>query len=115
MTVQSPSQPAFAHCASGAWDRLKIRVSSGRVSHVSYLEAAEAVLKSSKRPLTTREIVAKALARGLIAPTGKTPEASMSARLYVHVRDHPGGRIRREFEPGRGRARRDSVRWLYRR
>ena len=79
-----------------------------------YREAAETVLKSSKRPLTTQEVAEEALSRGLITPTGKTPEKTMSATLYAAVRDYPDGPIRREFEPGRGRARRSSVRWLYR-
>lgn len=77
---------------------------------MTFLEAAEAVLRSAKGPLTTREVVQRALARGLINPQGKTPEATMSAALYGAHSDVP---IRREFEPGRGRARRGSVGWVY--
>ena len=65
--------------------------------------------------MTTREVVEKAIERGLIAPRGKTPEASMSAALYVHLKEHPDGRIQREFAPGPKRAVRSSVRWAYRR
>src|SRR4051812_23514030 len=57
----------------------------------TFLDAALAVLVDAGRPLTVEEIVSEALARRLIQPAGKTPVASMSARLYTHVRDadHP--------------------------
>lgn len=81
---------------------------------MTYLEAALAVLESAGRPMTGREITAEALRRGLITPMGKTPEATLSARLYVYVRDRPDGRLVRLAEPGPGRARRGSVRWALR-
>jgi hypothetical protein len=77
---------------------------------VTFLQAAEHVLRSSKRPMTCREITDAALKQGLLAAAGKTPEASMSAVLYAVPRDGP---IRREFEPGTVRAKRGSVRWRY--
>ena len=80
---------------------------------MTFLGAAEAVLNSVKRPLTTREVTEMALTRGLIAPTGKTPEATMSAVLYTAVRDNPEGAIRRLYTPGDTRAARDSVRWVW--
>jgi hypothetical protein len=80
---------------------------------VTFLAAAEAVLKAAKRPLTTREVTEAALRRGLINPTGKTPEATMSASLYVAARQEPEGAIQRHYEPGVTRAARDSVRWVY--
>lgn len=76
-----------------------------------YLEAAVAVLEASDRPLTAGEITAEAVRRGLVRPAGKTPEATMTARLYVHVRDDPAPRVVRLAEPGPNRARRGSVRW----
>ena len=78
---------------------------------MAYLEAAVAVLEDVGRPLTSREITAEALRRGLIRPVGKTPEATMTARLYVHVRDASHPRVARLAEPGNSRARRGSVRW----
>ncbi len=81
---------------------------------MSYLAAALAVLESTGRPMTTREITDEALRRSLITPIGKTPEATMSARLYVYVRDRPNGRLVRLAEPGTRRARRGSVRWAIR-
>ena len=81
-----------------------------RFPPVTFLEAAEAVLRAAKRPLTTREITDIALQRGLLRTGGKTPEATMSAALYGALADAP---IRREFAPGRRRAARGSVRWVY--
>jgi hypothetical protein len=45
---------------------------------------------------------------------GKTPAASLTARLYLYVRDHPDGLVVRVAEPGKARARRGSVRWAVR-
>jgi HB1, ASXL, restriction endonuclease HTH domain len=76
---------------------------------MTYLEAAEKVLRAAKRPLSAREITEIALREGLITSHGKTPEATMSARLYVASAE---GRFQRQCEPGPNRARRGSVRWL---
>jgi hypothetical protein len=53
---------------------------------MTFLAAAEAVLKSARCPLTTREVTELALKRGLIASKGETPEATMRATLYTAVR-----------------------------
>jgi HB1, ASXL, restriction endonuclease HTH domain len=79
---------------------------------VGYLEAAIQVLRSANRPLTIEEIVDEALRQGLIAPHGKTPRNTMSARLYTTVRDNPDSPIKQVFEPGKLRARRGTVRWV---
>ncbi len=76
-----------------------------------YLAAALSVLASTGSPMTAREITEEALHRGLIRSAGKTPEATMSARLYVEARDNPDGRLVRLAEPGPTRAKRGSVRW----
>ena len=81
------------------------------MSRNNYLEAAVRVLEDADRPLTSREIIAAALQRGLLQPAGKTPEATLTARLYIHVRDDPSPRVVRLAEPGTQRARRGSVRW----
>ncbi|TMC49246.1 MAG: hypothetical protein E6J14_09280 [Chloroflexi bacterium] len=80
---------------------------------MSFLTAAETVLRSARRPLTVREVTEGALRRGLISPSGKTPEATMSSALYLAARRDPNGPLRREFTPGHGRAARDSVRWVW--
>jgi hypothetical protein len=80
---------------------------------MTFLTAAETVLKSARRPLTTREVTELALRHGLIAPTGKTPEATMRAILYAAVRDNPQGTIQRDYRPGTIRAAPASVRWVW--
>lgn len=82
----------------------------GYAGRVTYLQAAETVLRTASKPLTAGEITEIALRRGLLHTKGKTPAASMSAALYGAPPESP---IRREFEPGRQRARRASVPWTY--
>jgi hypothetical protein len=65
--------------------------------------------------MTTAEITQQALVRRLIRTTGNTPLATMSAQLYVLVRDDPEAPIIRLFDQGVERARRGSVRWALRR
>ncbi|MGB0094052.1 MAG: winged helix-turn-helix domain-containing protein [Solirubrobacteraceae bacterium] len=77
---------------------------------MTFLEAAEEVLRSVKRPMSAQEIAEIALRRGLIKSHGKTPEQTMSARLYGASADGP---IQREYQRGRARAVRGSVRWVY--
>ncbi len=76
---------------------------------VTYVQAAIEVLRAKRTPMTTREILAEAIQRGLIIPRGKTPQASLSAALYREV--HRNDTLRRLFVPGKYRARRGSVRW----
>jgi hypothetical protein len=75
-------------------------------------EAALQVLRSVKRPLTAQQITNYAMERGLIAPVGKTPYASMSAMLYVRARTDP--ELVKIADPGNHRARRGTVRWTLR-
>lgn len=77
----------------------------------SYLAAAIAVLEQSGRPMTAREITDEAIRRGLLAPSGRTPGATMSAALYTRGET---ARVKRLSEPGEKRARRGSVRWTIR-
>jgi hypothetical protein len=77
---------------------------------MSYLSAAEKVLRDAGEPLTTGEVTERAIRRGLLNPQSKTPTASMSAALYRAPKDSP---IRRDFEPGPGRAARGTVRWTF--
>lgn len=77
---------------------------------MNYLNAAIRVLAEAASPLTSREIVDEAIRRGLVEPKGKTPEATMSARLYTYLQREPSSRIGRAYQPGQGRAGRNSVR-----
>jgi hypothetical protein len=81
---------------------------------LTYFQAALRILETSKQPMTTREIVSKAVGRGLINPRGKTPEATLSALFYLHLRDAPKPLIRRHAKPGPTRAQRGSVAWSLR-
>lgn len=60
--------------------------------------------------MTSGEITAEVLRRGLIQTRGNTPERTMSAALYTAANqiDPP---VRRLAEPGPNRARRGTVRW----
>jgi hypothetical protein len=77
---------------------------------MTYREAAVAVLREARRPLTAPEIVERALAKGLIETHGATPAASLASALYTAP---PGVPIRRVFRQGPTRAARGSVRWVY--
>lgn len=77
---------------------------------MTYYEAAVAVLRRAKRPLTAREIVAAAIKMGLIVPNGQTPEATMSATLYTRAAKSDRLLVKLE-RPGHSRAVRGSVRW----
>lgn len=78
------------------------------------LDAAETILSDVGKPLTVEALVEEALRRGLIHPTGKTPVATMSAALYMDVRENPTTRLVHIADPGPNRARRNSVRWTVR-
>ena len=77
---------------------------------MTYYEAALRVLKFVGHPLTAREITDQAIEAGLIAPAGKTPCATMSAALYTRVRSDL--ELLKMEDPGNGRAKRGSVRWM---
>lgn len=52
---------------------------------MTFLDAAEEILKSEGRPMHPDEITRLALDRGLLARDGKTPAASMRAAFIVHI------------------------------
>jgi hypothetical protein len=78
---------------------------------MDFMKAAIEVLGSEDRPMTGREITEIAIQRNLIQPHGKTPVATMTARLYVATRDDPECQVERLYKPGPTRAQRGSVRW----
>jgi HB1, ASXL, restriction endonuclease HTH domain len=79
---------------------------------MTYFEAAMQILKSSQTPLTTQEITDRALKRGLIAPRGKTPTATMASVLYVQLATN--AQLVKIEERGSLRAKRGTVRWTLR-
>jgi hypothetical protein len=76
---------------------------------MTYFEAALRVLRSSRRPLSTSEILERIQRQNLLQLTGRTPAATLSAALYRHVGKHP--QLRREYVPGAHRAKKGTVRW----
>lgn len=50
---------------------------------MTYLDAAHTILKTAGQPLHYEEITQRALAQGLIQPSGLTPAATMGSRLYT--------------------------------
>ena len=79
---------------------------------MTYYEAALQILRSVRRPLTTREITDLAIAQELITPTGKTPQATMSAELYLRLPKNP--ELIKLEDPVNGRAKPGSVHWTLR-
>ena len=76
-----------------------------------FIDAAVAVLGEADGPPSAVEITDRAVSRGLVRPKGRTPEASMSAELYLEAR-RPSARVAKVVNSGRIRAVRGSVRWV---
>jgi len=53
---------------------------------MDFLKAAATILQDAEAPLHYREIADRAIAQGLIKTTGRTPWATMNARLTVDIR-----------------------------
>lgn len=79
---------------------------------MTYFEAALQVLRSSRTPLTTREITDRAVKQGLIVPRGKTPEATMGSVLYGRLATDPY--LIKLEDRGETRAKKGTVRWVLR-
>jgi hypothetical protein len=79
---------------------------------MTYYEAALQILSSARHPLSTREITDRAIERGLVAPRGATPQATMAAELYRRLGSD--SRLVKIGTPDEGRAKPGSVRWALR-
>jgi len=53
---------------------------------VSLLEAIVEALRKAEEPMHAKEITKQVLARGLWSTSGKTPEATVAARLYTDIK-----------------------------
>jgi hypothetical protein len=78
----------------------------------SFVGAAEMVLRDG-RARSASEIAEEAISRGLLTTSGKTPVATMRARLYVCTK-RSDSRIVRATKEGPQRAKRSSVTWTLR-
>ncbi len=56
------------------------------MSNITFAEAAYKILKQARKALTADEITSIALNQNMISTMGKTPSATMSARLYVDIK-----------------------------
>lgn len=80
----------------------------------TFLQAAGKVLRASGKPMTASGVTRAALSKGLIATSGRMPEAYMPAALYTAVNRNAEGPIRKVAQPGQNRAVRGSVTWEWR-
>ncbi|MEN4011380.1 MAG: winged helix-turn-helix domain-containing protein [Bellilinea sp.] len=53
----------------------------------TFLDAAYQILIATDRPMSAEEITRQALDRGLLETKGETPAATMSARLYMDIKE----------------------------
>ena len=84
-------------------------VATGR-SEGTFLDAAAAVLRRTRAPLTSGDITARAIELKLLSDSiGKTPERTMAAALYLDVSRSAAPRFVRLSKAGPIRASRNSV------
>ena len=80
----------------------------GKISpQMTFLDAADQVLKKSKTPMTARQITEEAVRLGMIDSQGKTPANTMGAKLRSNEKIGNTRFIRVE-EPG---SRKWNVKW----
>lgn len=66
---------------------------------LSLLEAAAQILKRSRTPLNTKEILAKVIESGLWSPNGgKTPEQSLYSAIFREINSKENPRFRKSAE-----------------
>jgi hypothetical protein len=80
---------------------------------MTFYEAALEILKSSSKPLTSKEITQRALERGLIMSRGKTPTRTMESQLYGQLGTDPL-LVKTGDRGPNGRPKRGTVRWTLR-
>ncbi len=87
---------------------------SGRRVGPTFLDVAAVVLSRVKRPLPSKEIIAKTREWGLLRSFGKTPDHTLTAALYLDIAQGSKSRFSRLAKPGPSRAVRNTVRWTLR-
>ena len=66
---------------------------------LSLLDAAAQTLKHSRRPMNTKEIVARIIESGIWTPTGaKTPEQSLYSAIFREIKEKGNPRFRKSAE-----------------
>jgi DNA-directed RNA polymerase delta subunit len=71
------------------------------MAKITFIEAAYKVLKEKGTPLTADEITKIALGNGLIDTSGKTPGATMGARIYMDIKRKGNGSLFTKIEKGK--------------
>jgi len=71
------------------------------MAKTSFIESAYQVLKEKGISLTAQEITKIALAKGLIETTGKTPVATMAAKIYVDIKRNGNNSLFTKVDRGR--------------
>lgn len=67
---------------------------------MTFMEAALAILEDAGEPLHYGEITRRALERGLLKTTGKTPDESLNSRLSVEIKKNGDKSVFVRTEPG---------------
>jgi hypothetical protein len=60
---------------------------------MTLVEAAKRALEQVGHPMHSKEIIAYAKSRGWINPRGKTPDHSLQAAIFKHIRQSGSGAI----------------------
>lgn len=63
----------------------------------SKVEAAYRILKATKKPLSTKEIIEKALKQGMISTAGKTPADTLRADIYLENKRREKRKVDKRF------------------
>ncbi|MEW6685085.1 MAG: winged helix-turn-helix domain-containing protein [Candidatus Edwardsbacteria bacterium] len=71
------------------------------MSKTTFIDAAYQILKEKSIPLTAEEITRIALERNLIETSGKTPVASMGARIYMDIKRNGDNSLFTRIERGK--------------
>lgn len=92
------NQSAFMRVAPGKFSLRKVQKNEKQGSHgttnsrvymkggYSFLASAEKILEQSGKPMHYKDITEKALKKGLLFSTGRTPEATMNAQLVTELK-----------------------------
>lgn len=63
----------------------------------SKVEAAYRILKAAKKPLSTKDIIERALKQGIISTKGKTPADTLRADIYQENKRREKRKIDKRF------------------
>ena len=95
-----PAAPTVAHVSPGSKKSPKAG-KPAKERKLSGLDAAAQILTKAGRPLSTKEMVERMLAKGLWRTTGKTPAATIYAALLRHIQKNGADSRFRKVDRGR--------------